>query len=158
MMYEYKGELYPEYLKDGNATRFIVSAAMHFCKGKGLDVGAGKWGLPGATPIDLCDGKSAMELPDGPYDYVYSSHCLEHLPDYVAALEHWKSRIRSGGVLFLYLPHPDMRYWRPENCRKHKHIFWPKDMAQLVTELGFTSVIHSERDLAWSFAVVGVNP
>jgi hypothetical protein len=28
-------------------------------------------------------------------------------------------------------------------------------MAQIVSDLGFVDVIHSERDLAWSFAVVG---
>jgi hypothetical protein len=30
-------------------------------------------------------------------------------------------------------------------------------MAQIVSDLGFKNVIHSERDLAWSFAVVGFN-
>lgn len=158
MIYEYKGQTYPQYLKEGNATRFIVSAAMYFCKGRGLDIGAGKWGLPGATAIELCDGGDAMNLPDGPFDYVYSSHCLEHLADPVSALEHWKSRLRVGGVLFLYLPHPDMRYWNPANCRKHRHLFWPKDTAQMLEDLGFVNVIHSERDFAWSFACVGFAP
>ncbi len=97
-----------------------------------------------------------MNLPEGEWDYVFSSHGLEHLPNYVEAIEHWKTRIRAGGVLFLYLPHPDQVYWRPQNCRKHLHSFWPGQMAELLRDLGFVNVLHSERDLAWSFAVVGV--
>lgn len=155
MIYEYKGELYPDYLKTGNACRFIAPAALHFCRGTGLDVGAGPWPLPGAHPVDLRDGGDAMALPVGPYDFVFSSHCLEHLVDPIAALEHWKSRIKLGGVLFLYLPSPEMAYWAPQNNRKHLHSWRPADMAKIVADLGFTDVIHSERDMAWSFSVVG---
>lgn len=157
MIYEYEGAIYPSYLKTGNACRFIVPAALEFCKGNGLDVGCGKWPLPGAIPVELKDGGDAMNLPDGAFDYVFSSHCLEHLIDPVAALEHWKSRLIDGGVLFLYLPHPDMRYWQPTHNRKHLHSWQPEAMAQIVRDLGFKRVIHSQRDIAWGFSVVGFN-
>lgn len=157
-LFTYDGELFPDYLKRGNAMQFIAPTAAHFCRGQGLDVGASRWPLPGADPVDLAAGGDAMALPEGHWDYVFSSHCLEHLPDPVLALEHWRSRIKPGGVLFLYLPHPDMGYWRPENCRKHRHLFYPRDVARMLRTLGFADVIHGERDLAWSFAVVGFNP
>lgn len=156
MIYEYKGHLYPDYLKTGNASQHIVPTALHFCRGVGLDVGANKWPLPGATPVDWINGGDAMALPAGEFDYLFSSHCLEHLPDTVEALIHWRSRLKVGGVLFLYLPHPDMEYWLPQNCRKHLHSWEPEVMAQMLRDVGFINVIHSERDLAWSFAVVGV--
>jgi SAM-dependent methyltransferase len=158
MIFEYKGALYPEYIRNGNACRFILPMAREFCRGVGLDVGAGRWPLPGAIPVDLADGGDAMHLPAGDYDYVFSSHCLEHLADPVAAIEHWKTRIKPRGVLFLYLPHPDMCYWRPQHNRKHLHLFWPEDTAEMLRDLGFVDVIHSERDLAWGFAVVGFVP
>lgn len=159
MIFDYKGTKYPEYLKHGNACRFIAPAAEHFCKGRGLDVGAGKWPLPGATPIDLSNGGNAMELPKEQFDYVFSSHCLEHLKNPVAALEHWKLRIRPGGVLFLYLPHPEMEYWLPQNNRKHLHAWQPREMARIMRDLGFVNVIHTEGwDAAWSFMVVGFTP
>lgn len=158
MLYRFHGELYPEYIRTGNACRFVAPMAREFCKGTGLDVGAGKWPLDGAIPIDIADGGDAMALPEGAFDFVFSSHCLEHLDDPVAAIEHWASRIRPGGVLFLYLPHPDMRYWRPQFNRRHRHLFWPADMAEMLRDLGFADVIHSERDLAWSFAAVGFVP
>lgn len=157
-LYEYKGALYPDYLKTGQACKFISHAALHFCQGKGIDVGAGKWPLPGARPWDIANGGDALCLPDETFDYVFSSHCLEHLANPIVALEHWKSRIRPGGVLFLYLPHPDMTYWLPQNNRKHLHAWYPEQMQRIVADLGFVNVIRSERDFYWSFSVVGFVP
>lgn len=154
MLFDYKGDTYPVFLRTGNAMQFIAPFAKHFCKGVGLDVGCGAWPLPGAVPIELKNGDDAMSLPWGPWDYIASSHCLEHLVNPVAALEHWKDSLRPGGVLLLYLPHPAQKYWRPQNCRKHLHAWEPKAMAEIVRDLGFVDVIHSERDLAWSFACI----
>jgi hypothetical protein len=151
-LYEYERGLYPTYLREGNACQHIIPAARHFCTGTGIDVGGGKWPLPGAIVVDLQNGGDAMALPEGQYD------CLEHLVNPVAALEHWKSRITPLGCCFLYLPHPDMLYWRISRNRKHLHMWWPADMAAILQDLGFVDVIHSERDLAWGFAVVGFNP
>lgn len=156
-LFEYRGKRYPEYLKHGNACRFIVPTALEFCKGEGLDIGANKWPLPGAKAVDLLFDDDAMNLPAGEFDFLFSSHCLEHLANPVAALEHWKSRLKRGGVLFLYLPHPDMEYWKPQHCRKHLHSWEPAQMAKIMTDLGFVDVIHGERDLAWGFATVGFN-
>lgn len=158
MLFEYKGEKYPEYIKHGNACQFIAPTALKFCTGKGLDVGAGEWPLPGATAVDLSYNCDAMYLPGSDWDYIFSSHCLEHLPDYVGALAHWFDKLRPGGLVFLYLPHPDMRYWRPENNRKHLHVFHPEDVAQALVDLGYENVISGQRDLAWSFAVVAWKP
>lgn len=156
MIFSYKGSLYPEYLKHGNAMRFIAPTALQFCRGRGFDVGCGKWPLPGAIAVDVGVGVDAYHLPEGDdVDYIFSSHCLEHLDDPVRAIEGWGKRLLPGGVLFLYLPHPDMEYWRPQNCRKHRHLFWPEDVAKMLRDLDFENVIRSERDLAWSFAVVG---
>ncbi len=159
LVFEYQGGIFPDYLRRGNACRFITPTALEFCKGEGLDVGSGRWPLPGAVPIDLSQGGDAMALPlrfnSYPWDFIFSSHCLEHLTNPVAAIEHWHERLRPGGCLFLYLPHPDMGYWRPQNCRKHLHLFHPGDTARMVRDLGFSDVIHGERDLAWSFAIVG---
>ena len=154
-LFEYRGLLYPDYLKQGNAMQFVAPFAARFCVGRGLDIGASKWPLPGAEPVELTQGKDGNGLPPGEWDYIFSSHCMEHLVSPVAALEHWQSRLRPGGVLLLYLPHPDMAYWRPQHCRKHLHLFYPKDVAAMLRDLGFADVLHGERDLAWSFAVVG---
>lgn len=156
LVFEYKGKRYPDYLRRGNGMQFIAPTALKFCQGRGLDVGCGKWPLPGAQPVDIGWRADAYHLPEGDnLDFIFSSHCLEHLDDPVRAIEEWRKRLRPGGVLFLYLPHPDMEYWRPENNRKHRHLFWPSDVAAMLATLGFEDILHGERDLAWGFAVVG---
>lgn len=157
LLYDFRGSLYPFYLKDGNAMRFIEPVAKLFCVGEGLDVGASKWCLPGATPWELKDGCDGMQLPDKQYDYIFSSHALEHINDAVGALLHWKSRLKPGGVLFLYLPSKAMRYWNVSSCRRHRHQWEPAEMATILSDLGFTDIIFSERDMAWSFCVIAFN-
>lgn len=157
-LYNYKGKIYPSYLKSGNAARFIEPYGKELCKGVGLDIGGVfNWYLPGAKAINIFahDNWDAYNLPAGEYDYIFSSHTLEHLPNPVKALEYWKAHIKPGGVLFLYLPHPDMEYWLPQNDRKHLHVFHPEDMKKLLLDLGFENVLASERDLYWSYSVVG---
>jgi SAM-dependent methyltransferase len=161
LLFEFEGDTYPDYLRRGNAARFITPIAQQFCQGRGFDVGCNKWPLPGAMGVDDIhnDSFNAYRLPDvPPVDYVFSSHCLEHLADPVRALEHWLTVLKPGGTLFLYLPHPDQKYWRPERCRKHLHSWTPERMAEILRALGLLDVLTSQRDLAWSFAAVGFKP
>jgi SAM-dependent methyltransferase len=160
MIYSYKGSTYPEYLRNGNAVGHIKEIALQFCKGKGLDIGGFYgWSLPGSIPINICDNildYDAYKIPNKELlDYVFSSHCLEHLSDPVKALEYWIEHIKSGGVLFLYLPHPDMSYWLPQNNKKHLHSWQPKEMAQIFEDIGLQDVLYSERDMYWSFSCLG---
>ena len=157
LLFKYGGQTYPEYLRHGNAMQFFAPFARYFCRGSGLDVGCGEWPLDGAIGVDMKNGGDAMSLPEGQWDFIASSHCLEHVVDPVGALLHWKDRLRSGGVLALYLPSPEQKYWLPQNCRKHLHSWWPSQMQALVEDLGFRNVIRSERDMAWSYAVIGFN-
>lgn len=159
MIYDYKGKIYPDYLKTGNAQAYIEKVALHFCRGNGLDIGGfDDWSLTGATSINILDTSlyDAFKLPEKIYDYIFSSHCLEHLNDYVSALKYWTEHIKWGGVLFLYLPHPDMEYWQPQNNRKHLHQFYPEPMKKLLEDIGFSNVLISGRDMYWSFSVIGI--
>lgn len=157
-LFSYDGALYPEYIRNGNACRFILPMAQHFCQGVGVDVGCGDWPMPGAIPIELKHGGDAMTFEHTNLDYVFSSHALEHLADPVGALLHWKRALKPGGVLFAYLPHPDMRYWNPTRNRKHLHMWTPEQMADMFLDVGLVNVIFSGRDLAWSFACLGIKP
>ena len=167
LVFDYAGQTYPDFIRRGNAMSFILPAASHFCQGNGLDIGPGDHPFPGAWPIDIKDkmnqpsmahGFDAMHLPDGEFDYIFSSHCLEHVCDPIGALQHWKEHLKSGGVLFLYLPHPDMIYWRPQFNRKHLHSWSPEQVYEILEDIGFREVIQTERDFYYSFATVGFKP
>jgi len=155
----YKDKQYPDYIRRGNAVEHIIPTAQKFCKGVGLDVGGTiEWHFPDALIVNkIYSAYDALNLPttEVGYDYIFSSHCLEHVDNYIEVLEYWLSKIRPQGQLFLYLPHPEMDYWRPENCRKHLHLFHPKDMVKVFETLGLEDVFHSERDLYYSFAITG---
>jgi hypothetical protein len=86
---------------------------------------------------------------------VYSSHCLEHLEDWVKALDYWTSKLKVGGTLFLYLPHYNQEYWRPWNNRKHIHIFTPEIIKAYMEDRGYTNIFHSDRDMNDSFMIAG---
>jgi SAM-dependent methyltransferase len=115
--WRYKERFYPDYLTVGGASHAIFREALKHCKGHGVDVGAGHWPLPGAIALDLLRGpgrkRSIRDFDDGTLDYVFSSHCLEHIAEWEAELAVWIDKIKPGGTLFLYLPHPDCGIWEP---------------------------------------------
>lgn len=156
---QYNNRTYPHFQAEGNASQFSIPFAKHFCKGVGYDIGCNRldWAYPGATAVDLLfdDEWEAYNLPDTKVDYIYSSHCLEHLPDWISALDYWTSKLKVGGVLFLYLPHYNQEYWRPWNNRKHLHIFTPEIIKDYMESRGYTNIFHSDRDMNDSFMIVG---
>ncbi|MDD5134498.1 MAG: methyltransferase domain-containing protein [Phycisphaerae bacterium] len=82
-----------------------------FCTGKGLDIGYGGDLLCSncrGWDIEDGDAQTLKGLPDGSFDFVYSSHCLEHLEDAAEALGNWWRVLKQGGCLILYLPHRDL--------------------------------------------------
>lgn len=156
---EYKNKKYPKFQAEGYASQFAIPFAKHFCKGTGFDIGCAKveWAYPGAIPIDISfnNGYDAYNLPElKEVNYIYSSHCLEHLPDWYMALEYWQYTLSKRGVLFLYLPDYSQEYWRPWNNRKHKHIFTPEIIKDALHSLHLDNVFVSGIDLNNSFMAV----
>lgn len=153
--------LYPRFQSEGFASQFAIPFAKHVCKGVGLDIGCGKpeWAFPNAIQVDpeIAPWYSATELPKDPakVDYIFSSHCLEHLDDWVGVLDCWSRKLNKNGVLFLYLPHYNQEYWRPWNNRKHKNIFTPQIIRDYMENRGYINIFNSERDLNDSFMIYG---
>lgn len=130
---DFRGYKYPALQAEGFAAQYAFPFAkkvLEYCQTV-YDVGCNReeWKYPGAIPIDpVIDSRyNAMNFPKSSLnpDGIFSSHCLEHLPDWVGALNYWNEQLNKGGILFLYLPHYDQQYWRPWNNRKHIHAFTP---------------------------------
>lgn len=155
---EFKGKFYPKYQAEGFAAQFAFPFAKKVCTGKGYDIGCNneQWKLPDAIGIDpLISGNlNATNLPVGLVDYIFSSHCLEHLDRWVNVLDYWYDHLKDGGVLFLYLPHPDQEYWLPQNNRKHINVLSPDMIEKYLIDKGYKNVFVSQRDLNHSFMCI----
>jgi hypothetical protein len=151
---------YPEYLNHGNAAEYVLEEASLVCSGQGLDIGAGDWPLLGAVPVRDEPHQNAYRLPafgDGSLDFVFSSHVLEHLHRPEEALALWTRKLKSGGILFLYLPHPAMELWHPEGPwgGDHRWIISPRQVRRMLESLGLRVRIATEvPDAYWSFRCV----
>ena len=152
---EHAGKIYPKFQTNGNAARFAMPFAKEVLSGKGLDIGCNRaeWAYPGAKMIDLeiDDEWHAFNLPDEEYDYIFSSHCLEHIPDWVGALNYWSEHLKPDGVMFLYLPHYSQTYWRPWSNRKHVNILTPEFIHDYFEDRGYHNILVSGADLYNAF-------
>ncbi|MBM2840589.1 MAG: Methylase involved in ubiquinone/menaquinone biosynthesis [Bacteroidetes bacterium] len=82
-----------------------------FCSGKGIDIGYGGDPLKDDCDVWEAEHGDAQFLPgveDNSYDFVYSSHTLEHMRDAAVALQNWWRVVRPGGFLILYVPDRDL--------------------------------------------------
>jgi predicted SAM-dependent methyltransferase len=83
-----------------------------YLHGHGIDIGCGPDPLVapyGTVDLDKWDtpqgDATLMEgVPDNSYDFVYSSHCLEHLKNPYAALRRWIAILKPGGYLYFVVP------------------------------------------------------
>jgi len=101
-----------------------------YCSGKGIDIG---WGGDPITPdvkgwdIEDGDAHHMASVTDEEFDFVYSSHCLEHMEDLELTLRNWWRILKKGGFLILYLPDRDLFEKKKKLPSRfsldHKHFF-----------------------------------
>jgi len=154
---EFKNKIYPEFQSLGNASQFAIPYAKHVCIGEGVDVGCMKqeWAFPGAHIVDPnLNEYHALNFPWENLDYIFSSHCLEHVHDWVDVLDYWKYKLKLGGTLFLYLPDYSQVYWRPWNNRKHVNIFNSEIIKDYLEDRGFINIFTSGVDLNNAFMII----
>lgn len=108
--------------------RLLPGLVRRYCVGRGLEVGAGPRpytdpsrteyldkhtdNAHGTRSADMVADATRIPRPDGSFDYLLSSHCLEHHPDTIRTLNEWGRVLRPGGILFLILPHADRTFDR----------------------------------------------
>lgn len=133
---------------EGDEARKVVWDVVQYLRGAVLDLGCGpRKVLPHAVGVDSCldtelfgikmqpdikvpDCASLPDFADAACDAVFSSHLLEHVVDYEAALLEWWRVLKVGGFLVLYLPHRDHypRIGQPGANVDHKHDFSEDDI------------------------------
>jgi ubiquinone/menaquinone biosynthesis C-methylase UbiE len=153
-MYESSKSIFHK-LKDARyATRYVV--------GHGIDIGAGPDSLSQYREFfplmrscrgwDLPDGDAQFmtSVSDQQFDFVHSSHCLEHMRDVSVALHHWLRILKPGGHLICLIPDEDLYEQGvfPSTFNSdHKHTFtiwkkksWSPQSINLLELLAHTSI------------------
>jgi len=99
-----------------NDTRYATT----YFKGTGIDIGAGPDSLGQyQQQFPLMTGVYAWDLPDGDaqlmatvadntYDFVHSSHCLEHMVNPFDAFKNWVRICKPGGHIVTTIPDEDL--------------------------------------------------
>jgi len=80
-------------------------------KGKGIDIGCGPDPVtPEARRFDMEHGDANFisQYVHEQFDFVYSSHCLEHMIDPRQAILEWWKLVKPGGFLFVTVPDEDL--------------------------------------------------
>jgi SAM-dependent methyltransferase len=78
-----------------------------YIKGIGIDIGASDDPITDDCDIwekENGDAVFMAGVPDNRYDFVYSSHCLEHLDDPWEAIRNWWRILKSDGYLIIAVP------------------------------------------------------
>ena len=103
-----------------------IAERQPYFAGTGIDVGGGHDSLAQYASVlgfDSCknwdmpdgDAQYLASVPDGTYDFLHSSHCLEHMVDPAVALANWVRVVRGGGYLVITIPDEEM----------YEHLHWP---------------------------------
>ncbi|MDI9335493.1 MAG: class I SAM-dependent methyltransferase [Gammaproteobacteria bacterium] len=127
--------------------------ATRYFKGFGIDIGPGKDSIALYTEFfplirnvvtydqEQGDAQLLANVNDSDFDFLYSSHCLEHLRDPVEALDNWIRVIKPGGFLVVQVPDEDL----------YEQQIWP---SRWNSDHKITFTIHKEQ--SWSPVSVNV--
>lgn len=97
-------------------SRFIT----RYFVGDGIDIGAGNDSLEqyqsffplmkSVRSWDLPDGDAQLmaSVPDASFDFVNSSHCLEHMRDPVETMRNWARILKPNGHMVILVPDEDL--------------------------------------------------
>jgi len=140
--------------------RYEINEVIQYAEGVGIDIGCGlnkihtsaiginkiltdnDFGYPFGAQIKG-EGDYLPWFNDNSLDYIFSSHCLEHIIDPKKALYEWTRILKVRGYLILILPHK--KYYPnigdPNANPDHKHDFLPEDIEKLINEAGKYEII-----------------
>ena len=95
----------------------------------------------------FCDGSAMTPIADGAYDFVLSSHNLEHFANPVKAIKEWQRVLRPGGALILVLPHYRKTFDHRRTPTSVDHMFQDYEMNVGEDDLTHLAEILEKHDL-----------
>jgi ubiquinone/menaquinone biosynthesis C-methylase UbiE len=119
-----------------------------------------------AMKVDIIASGDKLPFEDESYDFIISSHVLEHFPDPIKALKEWYRVIKPGGYIFAIVPHKDRTFDKdrprttlkelierhekglkpPEDLHTHYSVWITEDLIELIEYLGWNLVEYQDSD------------
>ncbi len=145
-------------------TSKIREKVLKFCNGKGIDIGCRDDKIKSDSigfdkihykGVDIIgDASQKIDFPNNHFDYVYSSHCLEDIPNTRQTLTEWLRILKPQCYIILHIPHKDLyKGYNADHCQ----MFNIEDIEKLLKELN-CDIIESYIDNGenrYSFVVIG---
>ena len=159
----YKKAVVPVYARVGRPLKILESAKAKprriregffdkYCKGQGLDIGYGGDLLAvNCRGWDMEDGDAQylLGLDDEQFDFVYSSHTLEHMENVETAVINWWRVVKTGGYLIVYVPHRDLyekRKTLPSRWNLDHNCFFLPDKDEAPDTIGIALLVSRSLD------------
>ena len=70
----------------------------------------------------ICEGNNLEAIQSGSYDFVLSSHSLEHFANPLKAVQEWLRILKPGGIMLLVLPDKRFTFDNKRPVTKFEHI------------------------------------
>lgn len=70
----------------------------------------------------ICEASDLSNIATGYYDFLISSHCLEHCANVLATLSEWKRVVKPGGALLVNVPFKKLIFDRNRPYTTFEHI------------------------------------
>jgi SAM-dependent methyltransferase len=70
----------------------------------------------------VCDASNLSHIPDHSYDFVMSSHVIEHIANPIRALNEWRRTLKPGGTAIFVVPHRNYTFDRRRPLTTLQHM------------------------------------
>ena len=100
----------------------------------------------------VCEASDLKDIPSEKYDFLISSHCLEHCANALKTINEWLRVIKKGGAILLVLPDKNFIFDHNRDVTKFEHLL--EDLNNNIDETDLTHLpeILKKHDLSMDLA------
>lgn len=153
--------------------KYFGSLEKRVFQGQGIDIGCGNDPIfEDVRRFDIGDGDAnkITKYVKEKFDYVFSSHCLEHMENPKKALKEWWDLLKYNGYMYIIVPDEDLYEqgnWPSSNV-DHRTTFtiskknsWSPvsyNILDLIKKLPHAKILKIEQqDMGYDYSLVGKN-
>lgn len=144
-------------------TAKIRERVLPFCQGRGIDIGCGRDPLTGEIlsfdrdswpEVKMQGDARKLQISDGTFDFLFSSHCIEDLDDTEAVIKEWSRVVKRGGNVVVATPNEHFTGFNKDHVWSH---FTPEEMSEYFNAAGL-EILVAENWGDYQTIVIGRKP